>query len=133
MERPRIIIFDGICNFCNGSVNFIIQRDPGKKFKFTPMQSDVAKKLIEEHGVPEVGVETFLLIKNGVCFVRTDAALEIAKDLVQPWPIFRIFRVFPRSVRDYFYKLFARNRYKLFGKRDVCMMPTPAFKNRFIE
>lgn len=133
-DRCRsIVIFDGVCNFCNGTVNFIIRRDPNGLFSFTPMQSESGRRLIEEHHAPMVGGDTFLLIKNGQCFDRTDAALEICRDLTGLWFLFRVFKIFPRSFRDYFYRLFARNRYTLFGRRQECMIPSPEVRDRFIE
>lgn len=96
------------------------------------MQSDVAQKIIEGHRKSEGDLDTLILIKDGVYFVRSEAALEIAKDLDGFWFLFRIFRILPTSFRDYFYKIFAKHRYKLFGKREVCMIPTLEQKNRFI-
>jgi predicted DCC family thiol-disulfide oxidoreductase YuxK len=133
MENRHIIIFDGVCNFCNEAVNFIIKRDPTGVFVFVPIQSEVAKKLIDEYEAKKVGVDTFLLIKNGTCYYRTDAALEIAKDLTGFWFLLKVFKVIPRRFRDYFYRALARNRYSLFGKKDVCMIPTPDIKSRFLE
>ncbi len=133
MDSRYIIIFDGVCNFCNGSINFIIKRDPNNIFVFVPIQSKKAQSLIETHQASNVGVDTFLLIKNGACYYRTDAALEIVKDLSGLWYILKIFKIFPNVVRDYFYRAFARNRYALFGKKDVCMVPTAENKNRFLE
>ena len=133
MNHRYIVIFDGVCNFCNGAVKFIIRRDPNALFSFTPMQSESGKRLIEEHNAPLIDVDTFLLVKNGQCFDRTDAALEISRDLTGFWFLFRIFKVLPRSFRDYFYRLFARNRYKLFGRREECMVPSPEVRDRFIE
>ena len=133
MDDQYIVIFDGVCNFCNGAVNFIIWRDPDGRFAFTPMQSEAGKRLIEKHGPTAVGGDTFLLIKDGDCYERTDAALEITKSLTGFWYLFNVFRVLPRPVRDYFYSLFARNRYALFGKRDTCMIPTAEVRSRFIE
>jgi predicted DCC family thiol-disulfide oxidoreductase YuxK len=132
MDNRHVVIFDGVCNFCNGAVNFIIQRDPNDTFSFTPMQSDIAKGLIEKHKVPEVGIDTFLLIKGDECYTFTDAALEIAKDLSGYWYLFGVFKIIPRLMRDYFYRLFARNRYALFGKRETCMIPTPEIRSRFL-
>ena len=97
------------------------------------MQSESGKHLIEKYGASSFGVDTLLLIKNGQCYERTDAALEIARELAGLWFMFRILRVLPRSFRDYFYKLFARNRYKLFGRREECMIPSPEVSDRFIE
>jgi predicted DCC family thiol-disulfide oxidoreductase YuxK len=133
MSQRYIVIFDGVCNFCNGAVNFIIRRDPKALFSFTPMQSDSGKRLIEKYDATMVGGDTFLLIKNGQCYERTDAAIEIAGDLNGLWSMFRVFKILPKSFRDYFYRLFARNRYKLFGRREECMIPSPEVRGRFIE
>jgi len=133
MSTHHIIIFDGVCNFCNSSVNFIIKRDHENVFLFTPMQSKTAQDLIAKYQVKNVGFDTFLLIKNDECYYRTDAALEITKNLSSFWFMFRIFKILPRKFRDYFYRLFARNRYSIFGKTDVCMIPTPEVKSKFLE
>ena len=133
MDNRHIVIFDGVCNFCNGAVNFIIKRDPTGRFVFTPMQSPVGQELIEQFGAEMVGVDTFLLVKDGQCFERTDAALEITKDLSGLWHWLRVFKVLPRPLRDFFYRLFARNRYRLFGRRETCMVPTASVRERFLE
>lgn len=132
MSHRHIIIFDGVCNFCNGAVNFIIQRDHSDRFVFAPMQSPTAKKLIAEHHVKKVGFDTFLLIKNNQCYFRTDAAFQITKDLSGLWYLFQVLKVVPRPFRDYFYRLFARNRYQIFGKNEQCIVPTPELKNKFL-
>ena len=132
MDNRHIVIFDGVCNFCNGAVNFIIKRDPDGIFAFTPMQSDLARELMDKHKIHNVGIDTFLLIKNDQCFVFSSAALEIAKDLNGLWYIFRVFRFVPSSIRDFFYKVFARNRYALFGRQDTCMVPTKEMRSRFV-
>lgn len=131
-NTPQIIIFDGICRFCNGSVKFIIKRDPKGVFAFAPLQSDVAKQLIEAHCLSEPNADSILLIKNGTCYLRSDAALEIAKNLAGLWPVFGIFKLIPRPIRDFAYDLIAQNRYKLFGQQAQCMIPTPDIKRRFI-
>lgn len=133
MDKRSIIVFDGVCNFCNGAVHFIIKRDPRGVFSFTPMQSDTAKDLMLKYHISAVGFETVLLIKNEVCYLRSDAVLEIAQDLTGFWHLFRALRILPVPIRDYIYKLFARNRYNLFGKRQSCMVPTAEIRNRFIE
>lgn len=132
MDNRPIIIFDGVCNFCNGSVNFIIKRDAAAVFAFTPAQSETAKALMEQHHIPNLANDTFILIKNGTCFTRTNAALEITKDLSGFWFLFRIFKLLPTSFRDIFYDALAKNRYKLFGKKDSCMVPSQNIKDRFI-
>jgi predicted DCC family thiol-disulfide oxidoreductase YuxK len=95
MENKLIVLFDGVCNFCNGSVNFIIERDPNHFFAFAPVQSQSGQALIKEFNVPEGGEDTFLLIKNGKCYFRTNAALEIAKNLTGAWFIFYILKIIP--------------------------------------
>lgn len=132
MDNRYVIIFDGVCNFCNGAVNFIIDHDSDGVFAFIPMQSDLAKELAAKHEIDNVGLDTFLLIKNGRSYIRTGAALEICKDLSGFWPLFHIFKIVPAPIRDVVYRVFAINRYKLFGKRSVCMVPTEEVKGRFI-
>lgn len=132
MDNRHIVIFDGVCNFCNGAVNFIIARDPKGLFAFAPMQSDLAKELMETHNIHNVGIDTFLLIKNGQCFVYSSAALEITRDLTGYWYAFNVFKLLPAPIRDFFYKTFARNRYALFGRQDKCMVPSEEIRSRFI-
>ena len=132
MDNRHIVIFDGLCNLCNGAVNFIIKRDPKAIFVFTPIQSDLADKLMRDHQIISAEIDTFLLIKNGKAHIRTDAALEITKDLSGLWFLFRVFRIIQPSLRDILYRLIAKNRYKLFGKRDECMIPTQEIRERFI-
>jgi predicted DCC family thiol-disulfide oxidoreductase YuxK len=132
MNNRHIVIFDGVCNFCNGAVNFIINRDPDELFVFTPMQSQLAKNLMAQHQIPNVGIDTFVLIKAGRAYVFSNAALEIAQDLKGYWYLFTLFKLLPSSFRDFFYKLFARHRYRLFGRSDTCMMPTEELRARFV-
>ena len=117
MDNRYIVIFDGVCNFCNGAVNFIIKRDPNGVFAFAPMQSALAQEIMNKYEIHNVGIDTFLLIKNEQCFVFSSAALEITKDLSGFWYIFNVLKLVPRRIRDYFYKVFARNRYTLFGRQ----------------
>lgn len=133
IEDGSVIIFDGVCNFCNDSVNFIIARDPDSKFTFAPMQGESAKALMKQHGIENPDLDTFLLIKDGKLYQRTDAALEIAKDLTGYWKYCGVFRVVPAPLRNILYRLLAKNRYRLFGKREVCMIPTPEVRQRFLE
>ena len=131
--QQHIVVFDGVCNFCNGAVNFIIQRDLKAVFLFTPIQSAFAKELIKKYDIDTLDTETFLLIKNEQCFVFSSAALEVTKDLSGLWRILNVLRFVPKVIRDFVYRVVARNRYKLFGKKEVCMVPTDELKARFIE
>jgi predicted DCC family thiol-disulfide oxidoreductase YuxK len=96
------------------------------------MQSPAAQKLISDYNAQSVGFDTFLLIKDGECFYRTNAAIEIAKDLSGAWPACRAFKIIPRPIRDFFYRLFARNRYRIFGRTESCMLPNKALKSKFL-
>tara|TARA_R110002126_G_scaffold268921_6_gene412558 strand:- start:611 stop:1009 length:399 start_codon:yes stop_codon:yes gene_type:complete len=132
MNNRYLVVFDGVCNFCNGAVNFIIKRDPAAKFVFTPMQSELGRQTLLAHGISTEGSATLLLVKNGQAFAWSDAALEIAKDLRGYWYLFNVFKVIPRPVRDWCYRLFGRYRYKMFGKANHCRVPTAAEKDRFL-
>ena len=132
MNNRHIVIFDGVCNFCNGAVNFIIKRDPEGLFVFTPMQSDLASELMEKHQVHNLGVDTLLLIKGEQCFMFSSAALEISRDLTGFWYIFSVVKLVPAPIRDFLYRLFARNRYTLFGRQKACMIPTEEVRCRFV-
>lgn len=132
MEDHHIIIFDGICNLCNDAVNFIIRRDAKGLFKFTPMQSEFAQQLVAGNPILNKGNDTIILIKKGQFLIRSEAALEICRDLDGFWSVFRIFKVVPTSIRDLFYRLLAHHRYRLFGRRSACMTPTKALADRFL-
>ena len=130
-EDQYLIIYDGVCNFCNGAVSFIIKRDKSERFIFSPMQSDYAQAIIREKSVETVGVDTFMLVKNGQVYLWSDAALEITRDLTGFWSLFRVFSILPSGFRDVFYKLFARNRIRLFGGTNQCQIPDKHLLSRF--
>ena len=127
-----IILFDGVCNFCNGSVNFIIERDKTGYFKFAPLQSEIGEKLLAEHGVDKVETDSVVLIEDGKVYTHSTAALRVARKLEGAWRWFYAFIFVPRLIRDAFYKLFAKYRYKIFGKKDECMLPSPEIRARFL-
>lgn len=125
-----IILFDGVCNLCNRSVQFIINRDPKSHFSFASLQSDVGKSLLEKHHLSDV--DSVVLIKKNKCYVESDAALEIGRHLSNGWKILTILKLIPSSLRDPLYRYIARNRYKWFGKQESCMLPTEEMKKRFL-
>ena len=127
-----IILFDGVCNFCNSSVNFIIERDREGYFKFAPLQSEIGEKLLRENGVDKIETDSVVLIEDGKVYTHSTAALRVARKLSGAWKWFYYLIVVPRIVRDGAYKLFAKYRYKLFGKKDECMLPTPEIRARFL-
>ena len=130
--QNAIILFDGVCNFCNGSVNFIIDRDKTGYFKFAPLQSEIGEKLLAENGIDKTVTDSVILVEDGKVYTHSTAALRIAGRLEGKWSWFRHLTVVPSFVRDGFYKLFAKNRYKLFGKQEACMLPTPEIRSRFL-
>jgi predicted DCC family thiol-disulfide oxidoreductase YuxK len=127
-----IILFDGVCNFCNGSVNFIIERDPEGYFKFAPLQSEIGEKLLRENGVDKAETDSVVLIEDGKVYTHSTAALRVARKLSGGWRWFYHLIYVPRFIRDAAYKLFAKYRYKLFGKKDECMLPSPEIRARFL-
>lgn len=132
IAERQTIFFDGVCNLCNSSVNFVIDRDKKEKFTFAALQSDYAKSQLGE-AVNLDELESIVLQKNGRTYTRSDAALEIARGLGGGWTFLYGFKLLPRFLRDWAYDLIARNRYRWFGKRESCRMPTPALKARFLD
>jgi predicted DCC family thiol-disulfide oxidoreductase YuxK len=127
-----IILFDGICNLCNNSVRFIIERDPKREFKFASLQSEAGMLYKEKHQIPE-SIDSIVLIMDGKVYLESNAALHIASRLKGPWKMFRIFLGIPEPVRDRVYKWVAKNRYKWFGKSESCMIPSKGNRDRFLE
>lgn len=133
-ENKKIILFDGVCNLCNNAVNFIIERDKKDVFRFASLQSDIGQKLISERGIDTETMDSMVLIEPGVAYYqKSTAALEISKDLGGAYSMIGYFSVLPEGFRDGIYNLMAKNRYKWFGKKDACMIPTPELKAKFLE
>jgi predicted DCC family thiol-disulfide oxidoreductase YuxK len=131
MMKQRIILFDGICNFCNDSVNFIIRHDPAKKFRFASLQSAAGQSLLHSAKLPR-NLHTIILLEEDQWYDQSTAILRICKELTGFWKVGYLFIVVPKSVRNLVYRRVANNRYKLFGKRASCMIPTKEVKERFI-
>jgi predicted DCC family thiol-disulfide oxidoreductase YuxK len=128
----RIVLFDGVCNFCNGAVNWIIAHDPDAKFKFAPLQSEIGEKMRKKFGIAD-DVDSIVLIESERAYTYSSATLRILKTLGGTWSLAFIGIIVPRPIRDWFYRYFARNRYRWFGKRDACMLPTPDVRERFVS
>lgn len=126
------MFFDGICNLCNSSVQWIIRHDKNAVIQFAALQSGVAKQLLEPKGVDVSKLESVVLLEDGVVFTKSDAALRIARAIGAPWAWVGIFRFIPKPIRDALYLFVATHRYAWFGQRDACMMPTPELKKRFL-
>lgn len=134
--EPTIILFDGDCKLCSRSVRFIIAQDPHARFRFAPLQSDAARRLCAQRGIPSPtpqSADSIIVIVDGTALERSDAALAIAAGLRFPWPILCVFRVIPRRLRDGLYRLIARSRHAWLGSSDACMVPTPELRARFLD
>ena len=130
--KKSVIMFDGICNLCNASVQFILKRDHKKQFLFTSLQSDAAKLLLLQYKVKKNSMDSILLIEGGKLYHKSDAVIKICKHLNWPWRIFLIAQYLPESIRNKAYDLIAKRRYQWFGKKDSCTMTIHKYKNRFI-
>jgi predicted DCC family thiol-disulfide oxidoreductase YuxK len=127
------ILFDGVCNLCNGFVRFVIKRDPRAHFRFAALSSVAAQSLLRDAGVRGALPDSIVLIEGGHIYVRSGAALRIARRLAWPWPLSYALVAVPRFIRDRVYDAIAARRYRWFGRRDVCMVPTPDLRARFID
>ncbi|CAZ98537.1 DCC1-like thiol-disulfide oxidoreductase family protein [Zobellia galactanivorans] len=135
MENSKqIILFDGVCNLCNGAVQFVIKRDTLDVFRYAPLQSELGKKLIAERNIDSDSIDSIILIDPGVAYyIKSDAALEIGKQLRGYKTLSSILLWIPRGLRDIVYDFIARNRYKWYGKKEHCMVPTPELRAKFLE
>ena len=135
LANKKIVLFDGICNLCTGTVTFIIKRDGKDKFRFASLQSEVGKQLMEERHIDPTSNNSIIVIEPQVAYyVKSTAAIEIAKELGGLWPVLQVFSyLLPEGIRDSIYEFIAKNRYKWFGKKDSCMIPTPALKSKFLD
>ena len=131
MKFP-ILLFDGVCNLCNTSVQFIIERDEQEVFQFASLQSDTGQALLTKHGQQTTNFDTIVLVTNDGFYTKSNAALRVAKELKGLQWLWT-FRFVPRFIRDGVYSLISRNRYRWFGKQDSCMMPRPEWKARFLD
>lgn len=128
----HILLFDGVCNLCNGLVKFIIRHDREKKIEFAPLQSRYAE-LVRIYNPGIEGSDSVIYLTDGRYFMRSTAILKLLRDMGKGWKLFYGLIIIPRFIRDYIYNLIARNRYRIFGKRESCMVPTPEIKDRFLE
>jgi predicted DCC family thiol-disulfide oxidoreductase YuxK len=129
----QIILFDGVCNLCNGAVQFIIKRDAKDIFRFASLQSETGQKLLATHQLQHKNIDSIVLVKNNNAYIKSTAALHIAKELSGIWKLAYYYIFIPKFIRDAVYDFVARNRYRWFGKKDQCMVPTAQLKSRFLD
>jgi predicted DCC family thiol-disulfide oxidoreductase YuxK len=132
MTKDRLIIFDGVCNLCNSTVQFIIKRDRKKKFSFATCQSGALHDIIKQHGLPATELSTVVYLKKGVPYFKSRAILEILRDLGNGWNLFYILIIIPPFIRNFVYDLIAKYRYRVFGRRESCMVTGSELKDRFL-
>lgn len=132
MPDSPVLLFDGVCNLCNGAVRFVLQWDAQKNFRFASLQSNVAQQLLQEHGVLKK-FDSVVLLQDGNLFQKSSAVLKVLNSFGWRWKWTLVFWLVPRPLRDGIYDWIAKNRYRWFGKRDACMIPTPELRNRFLD
>ena len=133
-ENKKIILFDGVCNLCETSVQFIIKHDPKDIFRFVSLQSDLGKKILDHIGIKNSNLDSIILYEPGIAYYyKSTAALQIAKNLDGIWHYGTIFRIIPTGLRNYIYDFVAKNRYKWYGKKESCMIPTAELKSKFLD
>jgi predicted DCC family thiol-disulfide oxidoreductase YuxK len=133
MQNDGIILFDGVCNLCNGVVVFIIKRDPASTFRFASLQSPAGQQLLKRFGLPMNQLNSFVYVKNNRAYLKSAAVLQVMKDLGGIWRMSAAFRILPRRFRDFVYDIVAKSRYHIFGRRNACMIPTPELRKRFLD
>lgn len=132
MNENAIILFDGVCNFCNTAINFVLKQDKKGIFRFAPLQSETGQSLLNRYNLSTKEFDSFVLIDNGKVYKKSAASLQVMNKLPWYWKEVQLFRIIPTVFRDAIYDFIAKNRYKWFGKKDQCMIPTPEMRNRFL-
>jgi len=130
----KIILFDGICNLCNGFIQFVIKRDKEDLFRYASLQSDIGQKLITERGIDTKTIDSVVLIEPGIAYyIKSDAALQIGKNIKGYRTVSKLLYLISRSLRNIVYDFIARNRYRWYGKKEQCMIPSPELKAKFLD
>ncbi len=132
-EWKRIVLFDGVCNLCNNSIQFVIKRDHKSLLKYASLQSELGKSLLSKYQLNPNELDSVVLIEKGRAYKNSSAALRISKHLGFPTNTLQLFLLIPYQLRDLVYKWIARNRYQWFGKSETCMLPSEEIMNRFLE
>ncbi|HSD73263.1 MAG TPA: thiol-disulfide oxidoreductase DCC family protein [Steroidobacteraceae bacterium] len=134
MSPPRpVLLFDGVCKLCTGSVAFVLRHEGDQDLRFAPLQSPAGVRLMQEFSIDPNQMKTFVVIADGKAYVRSDAAIRVARFLRGAWKLLSMLKIIPRPMRDYAYDVVARNRYRWFGRHDACIVPTPELRKRFID
>jgi len=132
MEKP-ILLFDGVCNLCNSTIQFVLKRDKKHYFKFASLQSNYGQLFLKKNKLPTSIYDTFILIEGNSYTIKSSAILKVFKQLSSLWPVLYIFIIIPKIIRDALYNIIAKNRYHIFGKKDSCMIPDKEILSRFMD
>ncbi|WMI67372.1 thiol-disulfide oxidoreductase DCC family protein [Mangrovimonas sp. YM274] len=133
-KNKELILFDGVCNLCNTSIQYVIKHDKQNRFMFAALQSDIGKSIIEKHGIDTAKIDSILLhTPSQKIYYKSTAALKIASKLGFPTTLLAVFLIVPSFIRNWVYDIIAKNRYKWFGKQDSCMIPTPELTSKFLS
>ncbi|MFC7251370.1 thiol-disulfide oxidoreductase DCC family protein [Halomicroarcula sp. GCM10025324] len=130
LDQP-ILLFDGVCNLCNGFVRFVVQFDAAGEFLFAPLQSDVGQELSRRHNLKTEDFDSVVLVEDGEVYTKSTAVLRVCRRLDGPWPLLTPLSAVPTGISDSVYDLVAENRYRVFGKKDACPVPEPELRERF--
>lgn len=133
MEKHPILLFDGVCNLCNGFVQWLIKRDPNRIFRYAALQSETGQQLLKKYELPIDNISTVVLVDSGNVYTHAEVALRIGQRLGGVWALTGIFYLVPRPIRTVVYNWIAKNRYRWFGKQESCMIPTPELKQLFLN
>lgn len=133
LDAGPILLFDGVCTLCSGVIRFVVPRDPSADLRFASLQSDVGQALLDRFDLPTTEFDSFVLVEGDDCYTKSTAALRTAASLRSPWSALAALRVVPRPLRDAVYDLVAASRYRVFGRKEQCLVPTPAVRERFVD
>ncbi|MFT5077074.1 MAG: putative DCC family thiol-disulfide oxidoreductase YuxK [Flavobacteriaceae bacterium] len=131
-RKHKIILFDGVCNLCNSSVNFVIKKDKNDVFRFAALQSEIGKQYINKFNIDPSQTDSIILIDGDKHYIKSTAALNVTKSLKGGYPLLYAFIIVPKFIRNWVYDVIAKNRYKWYGEKESCMIPTPELKSKFL-
>jgi predicted DCC family thiol-disulfide oxidoreductase YuxK len=132
-SKKPIVLFDGVCNLCNGTIQYIIKRDKRDQFFFASLQGSTGQQLLKKYQLPQTSFNSFVLIEGDRAYTKSTGALKVLKKLGGIWNLLYAFIIVPLFIRDAVYNWISKNRYRWFGKREYCMIPTPELKARFLD
>jgi predicted DCC family thiol-disulfide oxidoreductase YuxK len=132
-DGKKIILFDGLCNLCSSSVQFVLKRDKKNQFLFGSLQGNYGQTILKKYQLPADSFNSFMLLEGEILYTHSSGALRMLKHIGGGWSLLYVFMIVPKFIRDGVYNMIAKNRYKWFGKKEECWLPTPAYKAKFLD